>query len=303
MASINDLVKLFSAISGEDTVSARSLARTIAAKEGSRGNRKAELLLKSALASPETKTVPIEPLATDNIAARALSRVQPILGLDQVYLSDSTREELFSIVEEFVSRWALREAKIPNRNRLLFVGPPGCGKSVTAKALALYLDLPIYILRFDTLIGSYLGQTAQNLRAIFDFIERTTCVVLIDEIDAISTARGAARDIGELDRIVISLMQQLELATPAGLLVCTSNLPDSIDRAVMRRFDSVIKFPAPTPKLMRSYCLNLFKRFDIEESKSALIKATKMHSYAEVEKIVISLARQKILDQAKKGQG
>jgi len=303
MATVNDLLQLFGAIAENDSANARSIALTIADKEGKRGHRSAEQLLKGALATISSHSHAKEIVRHEEILSRALTPVTESIQLEDVELSQNVRNELLSVIEEFISRWELRKAGIPNRSRLLFIGPPGCGKSATAKALGKQLRLPVFVLRFDALIGSYLGQTAQNLRSIFDFIQRSPSIVLIDEIDAISSARGGARDIAELDRVVISLMQQLELANPAGILVCTSNLPQSIDSAVMRRFDSVLKFPKPTQKQLRLFGLKLARSYLLSLSKKTLANVQRAVSFAEAERLVVGAARKKVLDESRQGRG
>jgi SpoVK/Ycf46/Vps4 family AAA+-type ATPase len=259
--------------------------------------------LKGALAAVSSQARSTEIVRHDEILSRALTPSSESISFEDIELPKEVRNELLSVVEEFISRWELKKSGIPNRSRLLFVGPPGCGKSATAKALAKQLMLPLFVLRFDALIGSYLGQTAQNLRTIFDFIQRSPSIVLIDEIDAISSSRGGSRDIAELDRVVISLMQQLELVHPAGLLICTSNLPESIDSAVMRRFDSVTKFPKPTQKQLRLYGLKLAQRYNLVLSKKAIVSVQKAVSFAAAERLVVGVARKKILDESREGRG
>src|SRR5208283_5165649 len=120
-------------------------------------------------------------------------------------------------------------------NKILLHGPPGCGKSLTARAIGHELSLPVYTLRFNAIVGAFLGQTAQRLRQLFEFASTTSCVLLIDEIDALGKRRGNPMDVGELDRIVISLLQELEHSEPKGLLIAASNLARSLDEALWRR--------------------------------------------------------------------
>jgi len=117
---------------------------------------------------------------------------------------------------------------------------------MTAIALGNELRLPIRVVRFDVLVGAYLGQTAMRVHEVFRYAEAQPCILLIDEIDAVGRRRGKQSDVGELDRVVISLMQQLDLVRPAGLVVAASNIPEELDLALLRRFDMVVEFPAPS---------------------------------------------------------
>ena len=116
---------------------------------------------------------------------------------------------------EWNHREKLKDRGIARRSKLLFYGPPGCGKSLTANALATELAIPLFLVRFDAVIGAYLGQTAIHLRQLFQFAETTPCVLLFDELDALGKKRGNPTDVGELDRIVIALMQELEAFPPS----------------------------------------------------------------------------------------
>jgi SpoVK/Ycf46/Vps4 family AAA+-type ATPase len=151
-----------------------------------------------------------------------------------------------AIVSEWEHRDVLAARGVERRRKLLFFGPPGCGKSLTAAALGAAIGLPTYVVRIDAVVGAFLGQTALRIRELFRFAETAGCVLLLDEIDALAKKRGSLRDVGELDRVVIALMQELEHAVPKGILVATSNVPEHLDEAVFRRFDDVIEFPRPS---------------------------------------------------------
>lgn len=295
MASVSELLKLFDAIGSGDTRGAREVALEIAEHTGKRGHRSAEKAMKGALVSrPRTEAVQVLGPA-QIVVERSLQPISPTLSLEDIQMSPSLRATLLSLVEEYVGRWELKRAGIPNRNRVLFVGPPGCGKSASAKALGKALNLPVYVLRFDALIGSYLGQTAQNLRAIFEFIERTPSIVLMDEIDAISSLRGTSRDIGELDRVVIAFMQHLELTSPAGMLVCTSNLLKTIDPAVTRRFDAVVAFPKPRSPEIVAFAKKTAKKFNLNLTNKIMNSVRRCSSYADVERVIVDEVRSRIL--------
>jgi len=119
------------------------------------------------------------------------------------------------------------------------------------------------VVRFDAVIGAYLGQTAMHLREVFQFASHTSCVLLFDEVDALGKQRGNSLDVGELDRIVIAMMQELEFFSSPGLLVATSNLPEALDRALWRRFDSTVAFPAPNNTEIQKYGAVLARQFGL----------------------------------------
>ena len=128
---------------------------------------------------------------------------------------------------------------------MLLYGPPGCGKSLGAKRIAWNTGLPLMKVRFDALISSYFGESAANLRAVFDAAKERPCVLLLDECDFIARSRVASKDIGEVARIVNTLLQLMEEFDAPGLLIATTNVESSLDEALFRRFDDVFQVPLP----------------------------------------------------------
>ena len=170
-------------------------------------------------------------------------------------LSPAHRKQLESIISEIKHSAYLEGRGIRRRRKLLFVRTsPGCGKSFTAQALANELNLPHYVVRFDAVIGAYLGQTAIHLRQLFRFASDIPCVLLFDEIDALGKQRGNPLDVGELDRIVVALMQELEFLQTQGVVIATSNLPQNLDRALWRRFDISCAFSRSCAKGFDAVC-------------------------------------------------
>lgn len=155
-------------------------------------------------------------------------------------------EKRFARIEqEYAARERLGAYGLRNRKTILLYGPPGCGKSLGAKRLAWNTGLPLLKVRFDALLSSYFGESASNLRAVFDSAKEQPCVLLLDECDFIAKSRSNTQDIGEASRIVNSLLQLMEEYDAPGLLVATTNLESSLDDALFRRFDDVFQIPLP----------------------------------------------------------
>lgn len=290
---IRELARLFSAVSARDVESAAQIANQIAALEEKKGHHSAAQRLRGSLHSNGMKGHrPPEQLSgvltNGNFLEAALSKGHVPVRLSDVMLRPSARRALEALIEETRHGAYLASKGIRRRSKLLFVGPPGCGKSFTAQAVANELGLPHYTVRFDAVIGAYLGQTAIHLRELFRFASNNPCVLLFDEIDALGKQRGNPLDVGELDRIVIALMQELEFSETRGLVIATSNLPENLDRALWRRFDLTMHFPRPTRSEIRAYTRKVTAKFHLRPTRRTRILPK---TYADAERLVEAEAR------------
>jgi SpoVK/Ycf46/Vps4 family AAA+-type ATPase len=166
---------------------------------------------------------------------------------------------------------------------------------MTAHALASAIGLPLFVVRFDAVVGSYLGQTATYLRQLFQYAESSRCVLLFDEVDALGKRRGSPSDVGELDRIVIALMQELELSQISGFVIATSNLPGSLDDALWRRFDLSIRIVAPNKSELTRFARSKARLYSIPVTQKLLSDIATLKSYADAEKAVEDAARKAAL--------
>jgi SpoVK/Ycf46/Vps4 family AAA+-type ATPase len=303
MAAIRQLAKLFGALSGKDLESAEQIAKQIVTIEEKKGHHSAAQLLRGSLHSNGIKghraPEPISGILTNgNFLEAALSRGRISAQLKDVMLRPTCRAVLEALVNETRHGAYLSSKGIRLRSKVLFVGPPGCGKSFAAQAIANELKLPHYVVRFDAVIGAYLGQTATHLRELFRFATSTPCVLLFDEVDALGKQRGNPLDVGELDRIVIALMQELEFIETQGIVIATSNLPENLDRALWRRFDMVVHFPRPTKREMTVYAKKIAEKFQLKLEMETLKQLRSARSYADTEKLIEGEARRIALLQA-----
>jgi SpoVK/Ycf46/Vps4 family AAA+-type ATPase len=300
VASINKLSKLFGALSEQNVLRAEEIAADIVKDEEHKGHHGAARLLKGSLHpnggnGSSARNGYYDHPVFGRLLSEALSPQVLTTHLSDVSLRPTTRAELHTVIKEWRNHSALEAAGIPRRSRLFFHGPPGCGKSLTAKALGLELSLPTFIVRFDGVIGAYLGQTAIHLRELFRFAERSPCVLMFDEVDALGKRRGNPMDVGELDRVVIAFMQELEHSVPAGIVIATSNLPSQLDLALWRRFDLILPFPAPTKSELSSFAKALVAKHELPPSAQATKRALRAKSYAEAERLIQAEARERIL--------
>ena len=297
LVGVDELEKLFQAIASKDFNSAKAIASTIADVEARRGHHTAARRLRGSLISgPSAQPLKGEVLTTTNSAVTsALLKAVGHVSLDDAILDRRQRRELDRLAFEWEQRARLNKAGVQPRKKLLFSGPPGCGKSFCAKALGQRLHLPVYVVKFDSIIGAFLGQTALHLRELFRFAETTACLLLIDEIDAIGRKRGQGIDVGELDRIVISLLQELEHSTPLGLIVATSNLEEHLDSALLRRFESIIRFPKPSRVILKDFARKAAKEHHLNFPRLTLELIASSRSFSEAKLLIENEIRDTVL--------
>ena len=174
-----------------------------------------------------------------------ISLEEPRLSFQDLVLSEAAVGVFDSLVEEFRQRSALRAHGVAPRSSLLLVGPPGCGKSASAEAVAGQLGLPIAKVQLATVVSSYLGETARNLKQIFNFLEVGSWVLVFDEFDMLGRERADRADHGELRRVVAAMLQVVDDHGGDSLFIATSNHPALLDSAVWRRFDEIVELSSP----------------------------------------------------------
>jgi SpoVK/Ycf46/Vps4 family AAA+-type ATPase len=173
----------------------------------------------------------------------------PIKGAITLHLPGGTANRITEFLQTVRHYDRLRAAKAAAPLRLLLYGLPGTGKTQTARWIAAELELPLLTVRCDTLISSLLGQTSKNLRRVFDYVEQRPCVLFLDEFDALASARGNERDVGELQRVVIALLQNIDALSENTIVLAASNHERLLDPAVWRRFPFQLPLPLPDHEL------------------------------------------------------
>lgn len=163
----------------------------------------------------------------------------------EMVLPKNVEEKISRIENEYVARERLAHYGLKPRKRILLHGSPGCGKSMSAERIAWNIGLPFLKVKFEAVISSYLGESAANLKTLFEAVHNYPCVLLLDEFDFIAKSRDNKQDVGEMHRIVNILLNVLEDYDGPGIIIATTNLEGSIDKALFRRFDDIIEMPKP----------------------------------------------------------
>lgn len=226
-----------------------------------------------------------------------LFKVKPEKRLDDLILSDENFTRINEVVQEHFRADILRSYNLEPRNRILLSGAPGNGKTSLAEAIAQSLMIPFYVIRYDGIIGSYLGETATRLKQMFDFVRTQECVLFFDEFDAIGKERGDQHETGEIKRVVSSLLMQIDRLPSYVMVVAATNHPELLDRAVGRRFQVKLNLDKPTRDMIVRW-LKKFEnqiKYSLDHSLGRIASKLEGLSFSEIEDFVLDIQRKYIL--------
>ena len=221
----------------------------------------------------------------------------PIKRLDQLLLPDNVYNSCKDLIEEQTRTDLLRSYGIEPRNKILLIGPPGNGKTSVAEGIAEALMLPLLTVRYENVIGAYLGETATRLSKLFEYVKTRQCVLFFDEFDTIGKERGDQQETGEIKRVVSSLLLQIDALPSYVVTIAATNHDTLLDKAVWRRFQLKLELPKPTRANLEHWFASFEKRmnFSFGLEPSALAKKLYRKSYAEAEEFALSVYRKYIL--------
>ncbi|WP_158792128.1 AAA family ATPase [Granulicella sp. L60] len=302
------LKKLFYSYSHGDSDAFQKAATEIIRDEESKNNRVLASALRRNLGHAKlTQGSPVSDPARDGSRRltvlpfekeKQLPLVETIIPerkASDLILTRSNQHLLLSLVNEFRQRDTLGAHGLRPRSRLLFCGPPGCGKTLCAEVFANEVKLPLLVASMDVLVSSLLGETATNLRKIFDYAAAQPVVLLLDEFDAIARLRDDETLNGELRRVVNSLLTLIEKFRGQGFVIAATNHERQLDPAIWRRFDEVVFFERPNRnEIIR--LLNLkFRNFGRDFESSEVASELKGFSHADIERVCLNAIRRSIL--------
>jgi SpoVK/Ycf46/Vps4 family AAA+-type ATPase len=301
------LKRLFQAFRDEDNVTFYQVADILISEELAANHHGLARDLKRALGESKAtstktfngsgtsnglKALPKDRRSGDDLVTLQYSKVDQ----GKIILGDQTRARIERVLDEHRQYKILAKYGYAPKTKLLFWGLPGCGKTFTAQYIAYELGLPIGIVQLSALISSFLGDTASNLQRIFQLANTTPMVLLLDEVDAVGKSRDDSNDVGELKRVVNTLLQAMDMFhSSKSIIIAATNHQYLLDPALWRRFDDVLNFPAPGGTERERYIKSLLNGVHFEGSISNLAKNTSAMSYADIQRIVVEGVKTMIL--------
>lgn len=307
MARADLIVKLFRSGADSDMPGFRKAAEAMIAEErAKKHNILADRLERSLVPNGNhRRPMPGQPPSMNRSVEDLVFEVTPSRRFDDLLLAPSTLDTCKALVEEQHRAELLRSHGVEPRHRVLLTGVPGNGKTTLAEALAYDLAYPLIVIRYEKLIGSFLGETSSRLQRVFEYIRTMRCVLFFDEFDAVGKERGDTHETGEIKRVVSSLLLQMDRLPSYVVVVAASNHPELLDKAVWRRFQLRLNLPAPGKQDIMGYLQKFSRQSDMNFGMSFRTIADNIAggSFAEVEEFCVSAKRAAILrghpDQAK----
>jgi SpoVK/Ycf46/Vps4 family AAA+-type ATPase len=299
MAKSDLIVSLVRAGVAGDKTMLRSTVEALMADEKAKSHHTLVERLERALQTVSVTSPSLTPVPrSQNASGRdTILEQTPRVRMDELVLPLPAQSAGNQLIEEHARADVLRAHGYEPRHRILLSGPPGNGKTSFAEAVAEALSLPFFVVRYDALIGSYLGETNARLRALFDYVRTQSCVLFFDEFDAIGKERGDDHETGEIKRVVSFLLMQIDTLPSYVVTIAATNHAELLDRAVWRRFQLKISFPAPQTSQVSSFVERIIASWPNKPAMSAGTIATALGvtSYAEARDFCQNVRRRQIL--------
>lgn len=280
MAAAEQIKSLIKSFSDGDDSRFYATAMQIAAAEARKGRQELADELKKLIKDSKKfkhdvgslKNLPVN--AAQKELNDLLEFTRPNDRLKDMVLNDKLKKIIIRILDEQKQIEKLKQHNLFPRKKLLLTGPPGCGKTMTAKVLSNELGIPLFVIRLDGLISRYMGESIAKLRLVFDTMKEFRAVYLFDEFDSIGTTRNHGNDVGEIKRVLNSFLLQIEKDESNSLIIAATNMPENLDEALFRRFDDIINYPLPTEKqIYQFYKRELNEK--LSESDNILLNLSK----------------------------
>ena len=300
MAQADLLVNLLKTAANGDQLAFRKIAEGLIQEENQKGHRLLAERLTKALQPNAFQSARPQPAKMNGSPAskELFYEVTPERNLGSLVLPEKIRVQVQELIEEQHRSELLHAYNLNARNRILLAGPPGNGKTTLAEALAFELMYPLIVIRYETLVGSYLGETSGRLKSVLDYARTQRCVLFFDEFETLGKERGDTHETGEIKRVVSSLLLQLDAMPDYVVVVAASNHPELLDKAVWRRFQLRIELPTPTREQLSRFIAAIGQRCNVNfgYQPETLAKHLRGLNFAEAEEFCLGIVRRAVLD-------
>lgn len=311
------IIKLIEAHCGGSEAAFKKALQDLASDEERKGNMSLSTALRNAYSHIKRQPSPSQsPLSEMSFSAQSAGQAprdkdsalellevfESVVPLSDIALPSKTRDALVQIIEEQRDVKKLISKGVTPTNRVLLCGPPGCGKTLTANALAREINIPIAYVKLDGLVSSYLGQTGTNIRKIFEYVRNKRILLFLDEFDAIAKKRDDAHELGELKRVVTTLLQNMDAMGGNVFLVAATNHHHLLDPAIWRRFNTSILLDLPDVTQREEIITKFWKEVlsNYKLDMKTLVVLTEGTSGAQIKNFLESLAKNCIMHNKKK---
>lgn len=309
MAAADQIKSLIKSFGDDDESRFFSIALQIAATEAKQGHTTFAQELKKLIdqAKKERSVNVIQQKALPlNLPKRELQELievfQPKINLSNMVLDENIKKTLYKVIKEQEKWQILKSHNLEPKRKLLLTGAPGTGKTMTAQAIAGELGITVFIIRLDGLMSKYLGESIAKLRLIFDAMNDQRAVYLFDEFDSIGSHRGQNQDVGEIKRVLNSFLINIEKDQSNSIIIAATNLPESLDKALFRRFDEILEYPLPD----ENHIIEIIKKqtkaysFSTKVDYKSLSKLALGLNYSEIVRICNDTIKEMILNDSNK---
>lgn len=297
MARADILLSIVKSALGSDSLTLRKSIEALAADERAKNHRILSDRLIELLAIQGNQTNKNTPFI-QNGTRDLVYEVNPEKRFTDLVLNQDILDICGEVVEEHHRADLLSSYGLEPRHRILFAGPPGNGKTTLAEAIASELMYPLIVVRYENIIGSYLGETASRLQKVFEVARSRKCVIFLDEFETLGKERGDTRETGEIKRVVSSLLMQIDRLPSHTVVITASNHPELLDRAVWRRFQVKVQLSPPTKEQRIRFIQSFEERtgFNFNTPYTSLADKLSGISFSEIEEFCVDVLRQCILN-------